>query len=103
MKLMTKAIKKQLPKLYSQEEIKDPKAIVKFFQPWGEWTWYGIEYDGEDTFFGYVMGWESELGYFSLSELKSINGPMGLKIERDLYFNPKRLSEIKDNNREVKE
>lgn len=95
MKLMTKAIEKKLPKLYSQENVKDPLVEVKFFCPWNQWTWFGVEYDGEDTFFGYVVGFEKELGYFSLSELKSMKGPWGLGIERDLYFNPKPLSEIK--------
>ena len=28
----------------------------------------------------------NEWGYVSLKELQSITGPMGLKIERDLYF-----------------
>ena len=95
MKLITKAIAKKLPKLNSQENNVDPKAIVKFFQPWGEWTWYGIEWDGEDMFFGYVVGWEKELGYFSLKELKSLKGPFGLKIERDLWWSETKLSNIK--------
>tara|TARA_R100000353_G_scaffold73819_1_gene56403 strand:+ start:45 stop:353 length:309 start_codon:yes stop_codon:yes gene_type:complete len=99
MKLLTKTIEKKLPKLYTSENIEDPMVVCKFFQPWGEWTWYAIEFDGKDTFFGYVQGWEGELGYFSLSELKSVIGPFGMKIERDLYFQPQKLSKIKDNNR----
>ena len=95
MKLMTKAIEKKLPKLHSQEKIKDPTVRVKYFCPWNSWTWFGIEWDGKDIFFGYVYGFESELGYFSLDELKSINGPMGLKIERDLYWEDMPLSKIK--------
>jgi len=98
MKLLTKAIKNKLPKLNSQENIKDPKVQVKFFCPWNQWTWYGIEFDGEDLFFGYVIGFENELGYFSLNELKSIKGYMGLGIERDLYFKETSLSEIKEKN-----
>ena len=35
-----------------------------------------------------------ELGYFNLSELESVRGPMGLPIERDLYFEPTSLEEI---------
>tara|TARA_Y100000593_G_scaffold81905_1_gene153485 strand:- start:160 stop:468 length:309 start_codon:yes stop_codon:yes gene_type:complete len=100
MKLMTKAIEKKLPRLYSTENETDPIVVVKYFSLFSEWTWYGIEFDGKDTFYGLVMGWEKELGYFSLSELESINGPAGIKmVERDLYFKPKRLSEIKDINR----
>jgi len=93
MKLMTKDLQMQLPQLYSQEEVEDPKAIAKFFTPWTNWTWYATEFDGKDTFFGLVDGHEKELGYFSLAELESINGPMGLKIERDLWFESKPLSE----------
>ena len=69
--------------------------IVKFFYPDFSWTWYGIEFDGEDTFFGYVAGNFPELGYFSLNELKSNRGKLGLPIERDYYFSPKPLSEIR--------
>ena len=94
MKLMTQEIAKQIPALYSQEENTDPMVYVKFFTPWSIWTWYVTEFDGEDTFFGYVKGYEEEFGYFSLSELESVTGPFGLKIERELYFRPKLLSQI---------
>ena len=98
MKLLTKEILKRLPKLYSQEDIEDPIVQVKYFDPCGSFTWYATEFDGEDIFFGKVVSHlcpEGELGYFSLSELKSIKRPMGLVIERDLYFTPKPLSECK--------
>ena len=95
MKLLTKELRRKLPPLYSQDG-KGGKAIarVKFFSPSGSWTWYGVEFDGEDRFFGLVDGHFKELGYFSLSELESVNGPMGLPIERDLYWKPKTLEEI---------
>ena len=95
MQLLTKELTTKLPFLYSQKDIDDPMVICKFFTPWSNWTWYGIEFDGKDLFFGYVVGHEAELGYFSLSELQSLKGPMGLKIERDLYFRPYKLSDIK--------
>ena len=37
---------------------------------------------------------KTELGYFTLDELKSIKGPMGLPIERDRYFSPTALNKI---------
>ena len=37
---------------------------------------------------GYVCGSENESGYFRLSELEAARGPLGLAIERDLYFEP---------------
>ena len=50
---------------------------------------FATEYDGEDTFFGLVDGHERELGYFSLAELKKIREPLGLPVDRDLYWKSK--------------
>lgn len=85
MKLLTKELIRRLPKLYAQED-KGMNAIVyvKFFDLFSNWTWYATEFDGVDTFFGLVYGFEQELGYFSLSELQSL----GWRVERDLYFTP---------------
>jgi len=94
MQLMTEEIKKTLPQLYSTEQEKDPIARVKFFTPWTNWTWYATEFDGDDIFFGLVDGFERELGYFALSELETVTGPAGLRIERDLYFTPTPLSQL---------
>ncbi len=95
MELLTEEIRKTLPGLYSQEELGfEAIACVKFFTPDSNWTWYVTEFDGEDTFFGLVDGFEKELGYFSLSEIKDARGPFGLKIERDLYFTPVKLKEL---------
>ena len=95
MLLLTQEIKAKLPVLYSQENENDPMVICKFFAVFTNWTWYAIEFDGNDTFFGYVAGDFPELGYFSLSELQSLKGPMGLGIERDMYFRPCKLSDVK--------
>jgi hypothetical protein len=85
----------KLPALYSGEELGlEAKAQVKFFTPDSNWTWYASEFDGKDVFFGLVSGFEVELGYFTLSELKQARGPLGLQIERDLHFEPKTLDEL---------
>jgi exonuclease III len=104
MKLLTEEIRKQLPPLYSQDSLGGKAvAYVKFFTPDSNWTWWATEGgpvkndDGEEIdfhFFGLVEGFEKELGYFSLSELETARGPMGLPIERDLYWQPKTLEEI---------
>lgn len=93
--LMPKYITSKLPPLYAKENDNDPKVVCKFFLPFTRWIWYAIEFDGKDRFFGYVVGEFNELGYFLLSELQSIEGPYGLKVERDLYFDPQPLSKIK--------
>lgn len=70
--LLTEQIKRKLPRLYECESKGlNAMAQVKFFTPDSNWTWYATEFDGEDIFFGLVVGLEVELGYFSLSELLS--------------------------------
>ena len=95
MKLLTKAILRQLPPLGSQEEKgMGAVAVVKLFAPDSSWVWYASEFDGEDLFFGLVDGFEKELGYFRLSELKQVRGKLGLPVERDRYFKPRTLREL---------
>ena len=95
MKLLTDELRKAIPPLYTCEHDPDPLVRAKFFTPWTCWTWYALEFDGADTFFGWVEGHEAELGYFSLAELENVRGPAGLTIERDLWFDPVPLSEVK--------
>lgn len=91
MKLLTEEIIKKLPPLYSQENNPDPLVMVKFFDPFSQWTWYAIEYDPKERiFFGFVVGFEEEMGYFSLDELEEIG-----HIERDEYWEPTPLSLVK--------
>jgi hypothetical protein len=79
-----------------KQDVKDPIIVTKFFAPWSNWTWYATAYD-ETTglFFGIVCGTHVELGYFSMQDLKGLRGPMGLHVERDLYWKEKRLSDLK--------
>lgn len=96
MDLLTKEIREKLPKLYKTEKTPpgEKVCIVKFFQPWGSWTWYAVEFDTRDIFFGLVDGFELEWGNFSLQELQSIKGPWGLAIERDLHFGMPQMKDI---------
>lgn len=97
--LLTPELRAELPELYATEAtpMAEKLAVAKFFTPDSNWTWYAVEFDGKDTFFGLVEGFESEYGYFSLSELESARGPLGLPIERDLYFEPTPLVELDSN------
>jgi hypothetical protein len=95
MQLLTAELRKTLPKLGTTDKPNDPHiARVKFFDPIGSWKWYAMEFDGKDRFFGLVVGFEREMGYFSLSELKSIKLSFGLGIERDLYFTPTPMADL---------
>lgn len=105
MKLLTKEIRNSLPKLYAQERLGDDAIVLcKFFTPDSSWTWYVTEgqpvYDDHGheidfRFFGLVQGHEVELGYFMLSDLETTKGPMGIAIERDLYWHPVTLREVR--------
>ena len=92
--LLPSGVRSALPPLGATEEERDPLVTVKYFFPDFSWTWYGIEFDGDDLFFGLVDGFEKELGYFRLSELMANRGKFGMEIERDLYFAPVRLSTL---------
>jgi len=96
MKLLTKELIAKLPELYATEdiELEDKLILAKLFTPWSSWTWYVIEYDGEDRCFGFVKGHEAEFGYFSIKELSEIEGPYGLKVERDRYFKPTEVGDM---------
>lgn len=79
-----------------------PPPVVKFFCPWGAATWLiceAEECDGDYRLFGLCdLGHGTpEVGSVMLSDLQRIRGPLGLTIERDLYFTPdKDLSDYAD-------
>lgn len=93
--LLPAELRERIPPLYASEETTDPIVQAKLFTPWTTWTWFVTEFDGQDTCFGLVSGHEVELGYFSLAELEAIEGPGGLRIERDLHFEPQPLSKVR--------
>ena len=101
MKLMTKAIEKKLPALYSQDgkDPKDVKVIVKFFHPLSRYTFYATEggrnEEGDLIMFGLVRSQETELGYVSLREMEAVR-VRGLGMERDRYFEGHTLAEAKE-------
>jgi hypothetical protein len=97
MKLLTKEILRKFPEWMSTDgtDASEIPIVVKFFHPLSDWTWYATEFDGEDTFFGLVRGHETELGYFSLSELESVK-VRGLGIERDMHFGAHTLAEARE-------
>lgn len=105
-----------LPELYSQEnEGQQARAFVRWYCVDNGWTWYALEasavLDDEDgtkiplrnvtdwsavvdvLFFGLVHGFESELGYFALSEFQRANQTRCRPfIIRDGRFKPRLLS-----------
>lgn len=93
--LLPATLRKRLPQYAPEVEVlEDIVARVKLFTPDSSWYWYVTEANGDDLR-GLVFGSTVEYGSFSLSELEEVRGPMGLPIERDRYFKPTTLREIK--------
>lgn len=97
MGLISQSVLAKIPDLYETERSLNPTCHIKLFTPDSIFTWYIIEISKEDknTCYGYVVGFESELGYFSLKELESIRENLGLGIEMDMSFTPTSLGIIR--------
>lgn len=116
-KLMTKELAAALPPLYSQEDKGDEAVVqVHYFSTRSGWDWWATEGSlvcpthatidcpecPKDTwtnylFFGLVRGAETELGYFSLTELDEASAARrGLGVERDLHWRPKTLAQVRE-------
>lgn len=67
--------------LYHQRKEDDPLVVCKFFTPDSSCTWYVIEFDGKDIFFGWVYGYFPGLGYFRLSETEKLRAPTTIRME----------------------
>lgn len=98
--LLTKSILRRLiDNGLAQQRVKgtckeiDHIPVVKLFDPVGAATWILTEIDPDD----HDIAWGlcdlgvrcPAFGTVSLAELASIKGPLGLGIERDLYWRPR--------------
>lgn len=110
MELMTNEIARALQDAHARDEAPPDSTpvVVKYFNPVGAQTWYitsGESLTDEETGWGpdwRLFGWCElgfgpgcdELGYVMLSELRSVKGPLGLGIERDLHYGQHSLAEV---------
>lgn len=97
MMLLTKANRRALPALRSQDgKGKQAIAHVKFFGG-SDMSYYASEYDPEtETFFGLWTNSQGvELTYLALAQLKAMKWRFGC-VERDRWFKPCTLQECED-------
>jgi len=97
MKILTSQILKAFAKqgYTGNKDPKDIKIVMKLFNPCGGQTWYLYEKEDDDIYWGFVNLGDSDMaecGTVSMSELMSLKLPFGLKIERDLSFDPLSIS-----------
>ena len=102
--LMTEKLADTIPAIGATENAADydqVMAAAKLFSPYSNWTWFITEMDRKTgQCFGLVEGLETELGYFDLTELAETTVLGGVPaVERDLYWQPMTLGEIKNGSR----
>jgi hypothetical protein len=87
-------LRDKIPQLSTTENDSDPIVWVKLSAPDSRLAWYVIEYDGENTCFGYVVGQSCKFGRFLLSDLACASRSLGFPVTLDPSFIPKPLSEV---------
>jgi hypothetical protein len=91
MKLLTKAVERQLRRAWEKP---DGIARAHFFNPSGAGDWFIEGYNpNKELFYGLCCIQTAEYGYVHKSELEEFKGRFGLRIERDKFWTPKSLEE----------
>ena len=93
---MNHQLRRQLPDLHDTYPQENPIVWVRYFTPDSHWYFYGIEFDGQDTFLAAIFGRGERQGYLRLSLLEAWRGPLGLPVERDPRFQPVKLSQVRE-------
>ena len=86
---LPKEIREKIPK---RTKGSDPMIYAKFFDPFSGWKWFVMSLQGEKPYeraFCLVHGFAQEMGDVYLHEIEQ-------NAECDLYFTPKRVSELKE-------
>ena len=94
---MTKDIKRKAQKQYIEGSDMEQMVVAKFFG--GNWTWYLMNLDPEDSDYAWGIGdgHAEEMGSWQMGELQKVKiKPFGLGIERDLYFEPMKAKDVWD-------
>ena len=88
---MTKEIKEKAQKQFDDGSDMEQMVVAKYFDAMGGWKWFMMNMDKVEYYcWGIVKGHEVEMGSFSIKELQS----MSPRIQRDLYFEPVKASEV---------
>jgi hypothetical protein len=93
----TKKDLKAIPALYSTDGVKTGDKIVHAHFFVGGCDWWATEFDGEDTFFGFVcLGIKeyAEWGYFSLRELTGLKVGGFLEVDFDKHWQKRPAREV---------
>jgi hypothetical protein len=94
----TKNQLQKIPPIYDTAVTPAAEKVIHMHFFIGGCDWYVAEFDGEDSFFGFVILHNDEInaewGYFSLSELMTTRINPGLEIDREVNWKPVPAGEI---------
>ncbi|MEE8584395.1 MAG: hypothetical protein V3T83_06030 [Acidobacteriota bacterium] len=101
-------IRKRLPGLGSARQANPMHkwiALARCVDPETRISWYLIEFDGQDRFFGLMVGKHSVAGEFSLAELQALGaeGDEAGGVYLDNSFQPTALIELARQNSSIAE
>jgi len=97
LKLLLKEAIRKLERQYKfGSSMEKQDVIVKLFDPTSSWSWYLMNIDPKDHGYawGIVKGFAIEMGNIDIQKLEVAKLPIGLSIERDLYFKPMPAIEV---------
>ncbi|MCG8632236.1 MAG: DUF2958 domain-containing protein [Desulfobacterales bacterium] len=87
----------KIPKLHKNDHIQMKDKIIHLHFTFPRCDWYIAEFDGKDTFFGFVILNNdllfAEWGYISFEFLKIVD-IAGKQIELDLDWKPQKASDV---------
>ena len=87
----------QIPKFYETENTPTMDKLIYLHFFLGNSDWYVCEFDGTDTFFGYVIlngdYQTAEWGYFTIHKLDRLN-VRGFDVDMDLYWEIRPASKV---------
>lgn len=95
--LFTKEIEKKLKAQYPKgNNLSTQNVICKIFNPIGAYTAYIMNQDPRhpDYLWGIFHGNEITTGSILKSELTEYKGLLGIGLERDLYFKPRKAIDV---------
>ena len=94
MDLLPKEIRETIPK-YTPDLEEPATAVVKWFTPDANASWFVAAVDGDRAWGVADLGLGfPEYGSFSVREIQTLTGPLGLPVERDKSFEPTPLADI---------
>lgn len=88
----------ELPRLRETEHVEPEEKIVHLHFTVEQCHWWVIEWDGQDTFFGFVLLYGidkyARFGLFQFSELQEIKVAGLFEVVNDPYWIPKPIKNI---------